>query len=80
MAADVSASPHRTAATNEVPVPELKGLLDLCYAFGSMTEGFGCRPSLAMRNAVHLQSKAYLDHLHHNTLSNLTGTSLGMLA
>lgn len=38
-----------------------------------MTESFGCRPSLAMRNAVQLQNKAYLDHLHHTTLANLTG-------
>ena len=65
---------YRTAATNEAPVPGLKALLDLCHTFVGRTQAFGCRSSLAMRNAVQLQCKAHLDHLHHNTLTNLTGS------
>ena len=55
-------------------VGELQQVLQLCDQFGSMAEGLGCRPVPALRSAVQLQCKSYLEHLHHHTLTNLTGT------
>ncbi|KAA6426324.1 MAG: VPS54 isoform 2 [Trebouxia sp. A1-2] len=63
----------RTAATNEMQVAELQQVLQLCDDFASMTEGFGCRPVPALRAAVQLQCKSYLEHLHQHTFTNLTG-------
>ncbi len=54
-------------------VEEVKQMLQLCDDFGSMAEGFGCRPVPAVRTAVQLQCKSYLDHLHQHTFTNLTG-------
>ncbi|DBA81853.1 hypothetical protein WJX77_011322 [Trebouxia sp. C0004] len=63
----------RTAATNEMQVAELQQVLQLCDDFASMTESFGCRPVPALRAAVQLQCKSYLEHLHQHTFTNLTG-------
>ncbi len=54
-------------------VAELQQVLQLCDDFASMTEGFGCRPVPALRAAVQLQCKSYLEHLHQHTFTNLTG-------
>lgn len=54
-------------------VVELQQVLQLCDDFASMTEGFGCRPVPALRAAVQLQCKSYLEHLHQHTFTNLTG-------
>ena len=63
----------RGLANNSMQVGELKQLLQLCDEFGSMTERLGCRPLPALRAAVHLQCKSYLDHLHQRTFANFTG-------
>jgi len=54
-------------------VAELQQVLQLCDDFASITEGFGCRPVPALRAAVQLQCKSYLEHLHQHTFTNLTG-------
>ena len=54
-------------------VAELQQVLQLCDDFASMTEGYGCRPVPALRAAVQLQCKSYLEHLHQHTFTNLTG-------
>ena len=63
----------RAKANNEMRVGEVKQMLQLCTDFSSMAEGFGCRPVASVRTAVQLQCKSCLDHLHHHTLTNLTG-------
>eukprot|EP00884_Botryococcus_braunii_P007920 jgi/Botrbrau1/17129/Bobra.0157s0028.2 len=63
----------RAAAHVRLRLPELTQLLMVCEDFATQAQHFGAKPTVALRNAVQVQCKAFLDSLHSRSIMHLSG-------
>ena len=66
---------HRAGQAASGTLLQLQQLLSVSMHIAQLSEGAGAKPSQALRQALQLQCRAFLDHLHRSHISRLSGVT-----